>query len=85
MTSDVSQGLAALAREVGIPLTEPIGRRVRLTPAGRGTLRVGPSHPSDGDLTARVRLRRRPSIVRWQFKVGTNVGNAGPVGAPTYF
>jgi DNA-binding transcriptional LysR family regulator len=34
-TSTVSQQLAALAREVGAPLTEPDGRRVRLTPAGR--------------------------------------------------
>ena len=34
-TSSVSQGIAALAREVGTPLVEPAGRRVRLTPAGR--------------------------------------------------
>jgi DNA-binding transcriptional LysR family regulator len=34
-TSSVSQGIAALAREVGSPLLEPDGRRVRLTPAGR--------------------------------------------------
>jgi DNA-binding transcriptional LysR family regulator len=34
-TSTVSQGIAALAREVGAPLVEPDGRRVRLTPAGR--------------------------------------------------
>src|SRR6476620_6180146 len=34
-TSSVSQGIAALAREVGSPLVEPDGRRVRLTPAGR--------------------------------------------------
>lgn len=34
-TSSVSQGIAALAREVGTPLVEPDGRRVRLTPAGR--------------------------------------------------
>lgn len=34
-TSNVSQGLAALARDVGAALTEPEGRRVRLTPAGR--------------------------------------------------
>ncbi|MTD16552.1 LysR family transcriptional regulator [Nakamurella sp. YIM 132087] len=34
-TSTVSQQLAALAREVGTPLLEPDGRRVRLTPAGR--------------------------------------------------
>ena len=34
-TSSVSQGIAALAREVGTPLLEPDGRRVRLTPAGR--------------------------------------------------
>lgn len=34
-TSNVSQGLAALSREVGTALTEPEGRRVRLTPAGR--------------------------------------------------
>ena len=34
-TSTVSQQLAALAREVGTPLLEPAGRRVRLTPAGR--------------------------------------------------
>lgn len=34
-TSTVSQQLSALAREVGTPLLEPIGRGVRLTPAGR--------------------------------------------------
>ena len=34
-TSTVSQQLAALAQEAGTPLTEPDGRRVRLTPAGR--------------------------------------------------
>ncbi len=33
-TSTVSQQLAVLAREVGTPLVEPEGRRVRLTPAG---------------------------------------------------
>jgi DNA-binding transcriptional LysR family regulator len=33
-TSSVSQSIAALAREVGTPLVEPDGRRVRLTPAG---------------------------------------------------
>jgi DNA-binding transcriptional LysR family regulator len=34
-TSTVSQQIAALAREAGVPLIEPAGRRVRLTPAGR--------------------------------------------------
>ena len=34
-TSGVSQHVAALAREVGSPLVEPVGRRVRLTPAGQ--------------------------------------------------
>jgi DNA-binding transcriptional LysR family regulator len=34
-TSTVSQQIAVLAREVGAPLIEPDGRRVRLTPAGR--------------------------------------------------
>jgi DNA-binding transcriptional LysR family regulator len=34
-TSTVSQQLAVLAREVGAALIEPVGRRVRLTPAGR--------------------------------------------------
>jgi DNA-binding transcriptional LysR family regulator len=34
-TSTVSQQIAVLAREAGVPLTEPAGRRVRLTPAGR--------------------------------------------------
>jgi len=34
-TSTVSQQIAALAREAGTALTEPDGRRVRLTPAGR--------------------------------------------------
>ncbi len=33
-TSTVSQQIAALAREAGTPLLEPVGRRVRLTPAG---------------------------------------------------
>lgn len=33
-TSTVSQGIAALARDIGTPLVEPQGRRVRLTPAG---------------------------------------------------
>src|SRR6478736_1264086 len=34
-TSTVSQQIATLAREAGTPLLEPVGRRVRLTPAGR--------------------------------------------------
>ena len=34
-TSAVSQQLAALEREAGVPLLEADGRRVRLTPAGR--------------------------------------------------
>ena len=34
-TSTVSQQIAALAREAGVALIEPVGRRVRLTPAGR--------------------------------------------------
>lgn len=34
-TSTVSQQIAALAKETGTPLVEPVGRRVRLTPAGR--------------------------------------------------
>lgn len=34
-TSTVSQQIAALAREAGTPLVEPVGRQVRLTPAGR--------------------------------------------------
>jgi len=34
-TSTVSQQIAVLAKEVGTPLLEPDGRRVRLTPAGR--------------------------------------------------
>jgi len=34
-TSTVSQQIAVLAREIGVPLIEPDGRRVRLTPAGR--------------------------------------------------
>lgn len=34
-TSTVSQQIAALAKEAGTPLVEPVGRRVRLTPAGR--------------------------------------------------
>src|SRR5215203_5128216 len=34
-TSTVSQQIAVLAAEVGTSLIEPVGRRVRLTPAGR--------------------------------------------------
>ncbi|MBB4683693.1 LysR family transcriptional regulator [Amycolatopsis jiangsuensis] len=34
-TSTVSQQIAVLAKETGVPLLEPDGRRVRLTPAGR--------------------------------------------------
>lgn len=34
-TSSVSQQIAVLAREMGVPLIEPHGRRVRLTPPGR--------------------------------------------------
>jgi DNA-binding transcriptional LysR family regulator len=34
-TSTVSQQISVLAREVGVALIEPVGRRVRLTPAGR--------------------------------------------------
>jgi DNA-binding transcriptional LysR family regulator len=32
--SAVSQQLAALQRDVGVPLTQQVGRRLRLTPAG---------------------------------------------------
>jgi DNA-binding transcriptional LysR family regulator len=34
-TSTVSQQLSSLAEELGVELTEPVGRRVRLTPAGQ--------------------------------------------------
>jgi DNA-binding transcriptional LysR family regulator len=34
-TSTVSQQISVLSREMGTPLIEPAGRRVRLTPAGR--------------------------------------------------
>jgi DNA-binding transcriptional LysR family regulator len=34
-TSTVSAQIAVLAREMGVPLIEPAGRRVQLTPAGR--------------------------------------------------
>ncbi|WP_067485344.1 LysR substrate-binding domain-containing protein [Actinomadura hibisca] len=34
-TSTVSQQIAALSREMGVALVEPVGRNVRLTPAGR--------------------------------------------------
>lgn len=34
-TSTVSQQIAALAKDAGVDLVEPAGRRVRLTPAGR--------------------------------------------------
>lgn len=34
-TSNVSQQIAHLARDHGVALIEPVGRRVRLTPAGR--------------------------------------------------
>ena len=34
-TSSVSQQIAKLAQETGTALVEPVGRRVRLTPAGR--------------------------------------------------
>lgn len=34
-TSTVSQQIAALAKDTGVQLIEPEGRRVRLTPAGR--------------------------------------------------
>src|SRR3982751_773483 len=40
-TSTVSQQLAVLAREAGATLTEPDGRRVRLTPAGQRLARHG--------------------------------------------
>jgi DNA-binding transcriptional LysR family regulator len=40
-TSTVSQQLAVLAREAGATLTEPQGRRVRLTPAGQRLARHG--------------------------------------------
>src|ERR1700761_9282051 len=42
-TSTVSQQIAALAREAGTPLTEPSGRRGRLTPAGRRLARPAPT------------------------------------------
>ncbi|WP_083420110.1 LysR family transcriptional regulator [Pseudofrankia sp. BMG5.37] len=37
--SAISQQLAALSREAGVPLLDPVGRRVRLTPAAKVLLR----------------------------------------------
>ena len=48
-TSSVSQGIAALARDVRTPLVEPEGRRVRLTPAANcGGLGVPRGAPPGG-------------------------------------
>ena len=47
-TSTVSQQIAALAKETGVQLIEPDGRRVRLTP-GRAT----PGRPRGHDLGRR--------------------------------
>ena len=47
-TSTVSQQIAALAREAGTPLIEPVGRRVRLTPAGRRLADHAVTHPGRG-------------------------------------
>ena len=44
-TSTVSQQIAALAKEVGTPLLEPDGRRVRLTPAGQRLAGHAVTHP----------------------------------------
>ena len=65
-TSTVSQQIAALAREAGTPLVEPVGRRVRLTPAGQpagrttpiadpGRRRRGPPGPRPGRRAGRAR------------------------------
>ena len=37
--SAISQQLAALSREAGVTLLDPVGRRVRLTPAAKVLLR----------------------------------------------
>jgi DNA-binding transcriptional LysR family regulator len=50
--SAISQQLAALQRAVGVPLAERVGRRLRLTPAGRVLL------PPASQLLARVEAAR---------------------------
>jgi DNA-binding transcriptional LysR family regulator len=74
--SAVSQQLAALQRDAGVPLLEPAGRRVRLTPAGMALVRhtetvlaaleaaaAGLASASAG-LAGAVRIGAFPSAVR---------------------
>jgi DNA-binding transcriptional LysR family regulator len=74
--SAVSQQLAALQRDAGVPLLEPAGRRVSLTPAGRSLVRhtetvLAALEAADAGLAAAraglagaVRIGAFPSAVR---------------------
>src|SRR3954451_712924 len=67
-TSTVSQQIAALAREAGTALVEPVGRRVRLTPAGRRVGRGARSHPGGaggGPPPPRAGRRCTPHASTW--------------------
>lgn len=60
--STVSQQLGQLEREAGVPLLEPDGRRVRLTPQGRA-LAAHAARMLEADEQARAELERmRPSL-----------------------
>ena len=75
-TSAVSQGIAALAREVGTPLVEPDGRRVRLTPAGTAS----PSTRSPSSRRSRPRgstSTRPPSRPGWCASPDSRPRSAG--------
>src|SRR2546423_13197440 len=63
--SAVSQGLAALQREAGVPLTERVGRRLRLTqarprPVEHGAAPPPPPPAPEADLHAPAQLRAGP-------------------------
>ena len=74
-TSTVSQQIAALAREVGTPLVEPDGRRVRLTPAGRPAGRPRRDDPGRG---RRGPGRPRPGRGAGRHPPGGRVRDRGP-------
>jgi DNA-binding transcriptional LysR family regulator len=74
----VSMQLAALEREVGLPLTERHGRRVRLTPAGRVLARHG------HDLTDMVAVAEMELATLHEGRAGTYRAAAFPTAARSF-
>src|SRR4051812_20516473 len=76
--SAVSQGLAALQREAGVPLTERVGRRLRLTEAGLRLVEHADALLARLEV-AEAELQAAAELVAGRLRLSGGRAGAGPV------